>query len=153
MCYTRGGTTNKSYHWRSFFFLENFKCTPTFVMKLSTSGVLNRRTAVRIRTQTQSNLDRSQNQHSNLTMIQASFHRCVISRYIFSSYSMWFLSSVSNPEVQSGAVITTSLWQLTHSLNVGRELCGSRRLSMATMPADRFVNGIFFSANENHGVL
>src|SRR4029434_8816836 len=28
---------------------------------------------------------------------------------------------------------------------VGRELCGSRRLcvSMATMPADRFVNGIF----------
>src|SRR4029434_7697699 len=33
----------------------------------------------------------------------------------------------------------------THSLNVGGELCGSRRLyvSMATMPADRFVNGIF----------
>ena len=29
---------------------------------------------------------------------------------------MWFLSSVSNPEVQSGAVITTSLWQLTHSM-------------------------------------
>ena len=49
-------------------------------------------------------------------MIQASFHCCVISCYIFFSYSMWFLSSVSNPEVQSGAVITTSLWQLTHSM-------------------------------------
>src|SRR4029434_2616100 len=69
-----------------------------------------------MRTQTQSNLDRSQNQHSNLLMIQASFHWCVISRYIFVSYSMWFLSSVSNPEVQSGAVITTSLRQLTHSM-------------------------------------
>ena len=68
-------------------------------------GVLNRRATVRIWTQTQSNLDRSQSQHSNLIMIQASFHWCVISRYIFFSYSMWFLSSVSNPEVQSGAVI------------------------------------------------
>src|SRR4029434_3743049 len=34
----------------------------------------------------------------------------------------------------------------THSLNVGRKLCGSRRLcvSMATTRAGRFVNGIFF---------
>src|SRR4029434_7051323 len=70
------------------------------------SGVLNRRTAVRIRTQTQSNVDRSQNENLNLIMIQASFHWCVISRYTFFSYSMWFLSSVSNPQVQSGAVIS-----------------------------------------------
>src|SRR4029434_9349482 len=41
----------------------------------------------------------------------SSFHWCVISRYIFFSYSMWFLSSVSNPEVQSGAVITTCVCQ------------------------------------------
>src|SRR4029434_506195 len=40
---------------------------------------------------------------------KTSFYWCVISRYIFVSYSMWFLSSLSNPEVQSGAVITTSL--------------------------------------------
>src|SRR4029434_10383510 len=125
------------------------------LLGLSRSGVLNRRTPVQIWTQTQSNLDPSQNQHSNLTMIQASFQWCVISRYIFFSYLMWFLSSVSNPEVQSGTVITTSLAMTTHSLNVGRELCGSRRLcvSMATTRADRFVNGIFFSTNENHGVL
>ena len=89
--------------------------TYTFTL-LGLPGVLNRRTVVRIRTQTQLNLDQSQNQQSNLIMIQASFHWCVISRYIFFSYSMWFLSSVSNPEVQSGAVITTSLWQLTHSM-------------------------------------
>src|SRR4029434_3596352 len=44
-------------------------------------------------------------------MIQASFHWCVISRYIFFPYSRWFLSSVSNPEVQSGAVITTCVCQ------------------------------------------
>ena len=77
------------------------------------TGVLNRRTPVRIRTQTQSNLDRSQNQHSKWIMTQASFYWCVILRYIFFPYSMWFLSSVFNPEVQSVAVITTSLWQLT----------------------------------------
>ena len=108
------------------------------------TAVLNRRTAVRIRTQTQSNLDRSQIQHSTLITIQASFHWCVISRYIYFSNSMWFQSSVSNPEVQSGAVITVTM--TTHSLNVDHELCGSRRLcvSKATTRAGRFVNGIFF---------
>src|SRR4029434_6000116 len=58
---------------------------------------------------------------------------------------MWFQSSVSNPEVQSGAVITVTM--TTHSLNVDHdELCGSRRLcvSKATTRAGRFVNGIFF---------
>ena len=53
---------------------------------------------------------------SKRVFIGASFHWCMISRCIFFSYSMWFLSSVSNPEVQSGAVITTSLWQLIHSM-------------------------------------
>ena len=74
-------------------------------------GILNRRTPVRIRTQTQSNLDRSQNQRSNLIMIQASFHWCMISRYIFFSYSMWFLSSVIRSCNNNITMTTHSLTQ------------------------------------------
>src|SRR4029434_4048844 len=97
--------------------------------------------------QTQSNLDQSQNQHSNLIMTQASFHWCVISRYIFS-----LLNVVSIFCVQSRGPIRScdnNITMTTHSLNAGRELCGSRRLcvSMATTRADRFVNDTRFSAN------
>src|SRR4029434_5325148 len=66
---------------------------------------------------------------------------------------MWFLSSVSNPEVQSGAVITVTI--TTHSLNVDGEFCGSRTLcvSMATTRADRFVNGNFLSKRKSWRAL
>ena len=91
---------------------------------------------------------------SKRVFIGASFHWCMISRCIFFSYSMWFLSSVSNPEVQSGAVITTSLWQLIHSMlaasSVGHAGCVCQwqqrgQIDLWTVAC--------FSANENHGVL
>src|SRR4029434_4231056 len=76
----------------------------------------------------------------------------------FALYIFFLLDVVSIFRVQSRGPIRScnnNITMTTHSLNVGRELCGSRRLcvSMATTWADRFVNGIFFSANENHGLL
>ena len=76
----------------------------------------------------------------------------------FALYIFFLLDVVSIFRVQSRGPIRScnnNINMTTHSLNVGRELCGSRRLcvSMATTREDRFVNGIFFSANENHCVL
>src|SRR4029434_6314940 len=70
--------------------------------------LLNRRTPVRIRTQMQSNVERSQNQNLSLNHDPSEFSllRDFV-LYIFSLFDV--VSSVSNPEVQSGAVITTSL--------------------------------------------
>src|SRR4029434_4735706 len=86
-------------------------------------------------------------------MIQASFSLVRdLAQYVFV-----LLDVVSIFRVQSKGPIRSNnnITMTTHSLNVGRELCGSRRLcvSLATTRADRFVNGIFFSAKENHGVL
>ena len=119
---------------------------------LSIPGVLNRRTPVRIRTQTQSNVDRSQNQNFNLNHDPSEFS--LLRDFVL--YIFFLFDVVSIFRVQSRGPIRScnnNITMTTHSLNVGRELCGSRRLcvSMATTRADRFVNGICLSAIENYG--
>src|SRR4029434_3871687 len=66
----------------------------------------------------------------------------------FALYIFFLLDVVSIFRVQFRGPIRScnnNITMTTHSLNVGRKLCGSRRLcvSMATARVDRFVNGIF----------
>src|SRR4029434_9409848 len=71
---------------------------------------------------------------------------------------MFLFDVVSIFRVQSRGPIRScenNITMTTHSLNVGHELCGSRRLcvSMATTRADRFVNGNFLSKRKSWRAL
>src|SRR4029434_1485698 len=96
--------------------------THTRIHTHHTPGVLNK-----IPTHTQSNVDRSQNQNFNLNLDPSEF--LLLRDFVL--YIFFLFDVVSIFRVQSRGPIRScnnNITMTTHSLNVGRELCGSRRL-------------------------